>query len=98
MAVILLVAFLLGWITHWLFQKFNRVNTSNVTELDNMASALHEAEETRDAAIAQLQDREAELTAKLTQTGAELEAAMDGLGDARREVADLRNYIDKTAS
>jgi len=98
MSVILFATFLLGWAAHWLFHRFNRVNTSNVAELDGMASALHDAEETRDEAIAYMQQREAELTGQLGQTEAELRAAMDGLGDARREVAELRFYIEENSA
>jgi prophage endopeptidase len=94
MAIILFLMFLLGWGAHWLFRRFNRVDTTNVADLDHMASALHEAEETRDEAIAYLQSREAELSGKLGQTEAELAAAMDGLGEARREAAELRAYIE----
>ncbi len=93
-AVILFTAFLLGWLAHWLLQRFNRVETANVAELDHMASALHEAEEARDAALAQLEARESELMHELNQTRAELQAAMDGLGNARREAEELRAYIE----
>jgi len=98
MAVILFATFLLGWAAHWLFHKFNRVNTSNVAEIDTLASALHDAEETRDEAIAYMQQREAELVGQLGQAEAELQAAMDGLGDARREVAELRYYIEENSA
>lgn len=94
MAAILLLAFALGWGGHLLFRRFNRIDTTNVAELDNMASALHEAEETRDEAIAYMQAREAELGGLLGQTQAELKAAMDGLGDSRRESEELRAYIE----
>ena len=97
MAIILFAAFLLGWGGHVLFRRFNRVDTSNVAELDHMASALHEAEETRDEAIAYMQGREAELMGHLGQTQAELQAAMDGLGEARREAAELRAYIEENS-
>ena len=60
-----------------------------------MAQALHEAEETRDQAITYLQQREAEMTNQLSQTEAELRAAMDGLREARREAEELRGYIEK---
>ncbi len=96
-AIILFLAFLLGWTGHWLFSRFNRVATSNVAELDQMASALHEAEETRDEAIAYMQGREAELAGQQVQTEAELAAAMEGLGEARREVAELRAYIEENS-
>ncbi len=93
-AVILFTAFVLGWLAHWLVQRFNRVETANVAELDHMASALHDAEEARDAALAQLEARESELVHELNQTRAELQAAMDGLGNARREAEELRAYIE----
>ena len=60
-----------------------------------MAQALHEAEETRDQAITYLQQREAEITNQLSQTEAELRAAMDGLREARREAEELRGYIEQ---
>ena len=58
-----------------------------------MAQALHEAEETRDQAITYLQQREAEITNQLSQTEAELRAAMDGLRDARHEAEEMRSHI-----
>ena len=94
-AVILFVAFVLGWFAHWLLHKFTRVSQSDLGELDNMAQSLHEAEETRDQAITYLQQREAEMTNQLTQTEAELSAAMDGLRAARHEAEALRAYIDR---
>lgn len=94
-AVILFVAFLMGWIANWLVNRFTRVSEADVGELDKMAHALHEAEETRDQAIAYLQQREAELTNQLTKTEAELRAAMDGLRDARHEAEELRAYIER---
>ena len=42
-----------------------------------------------------MQQREAELTNKLSQTEAELEAAMDGLRDVRRESEEMRAYIER---
>ena len=98
LAAILFAAFLLGWAAHWLFFKFNRVSTSNVAGLDQMASSLHEAEETRDEALAYIAQHEVELAAQVAQTEAELQAAMDGLGDARREIAELRYYIEENSA
>jgi prophage endopeptidase len=60
-----------------------------------MAQELHEAEETRDQAITYLQQREAKLTNQLSQTEAELNAAMEGLRDARHEAEELRAYIER---
>lgn len=94
-AVILFVAFSLGWFASWLVNRFTRVTRAEIGELDRMAQALHEAEETRDQAIIYLQQRESEITNQLIQTEAELRAAMDGLRDARREAAELRDYIER---
>jgi septal ring factor EnvC (AmiA/AmiB activator) len=94
-AIILFVAFVVGWAACWLMQRLSRVSTADVAELDEMAKALHDAEETRDQAITYLQQREAELTNQLSQTEAELKAAMDGLRDARHEAEELRGYIER---
>lgn len=94
-AVILFIAFAMGWFAFWLINRFTRVTRADIGELDRMAQALHEAEETRDQAIIYLQQREAEITNQLSQTEAELRAAMDGLRDARQEAEDLRAYIEK---
>jgi len=94
-AIILFVAFMLGWFGSWLVNRFTRVTKAEVGELDKMAQALHEAEETRDQAITYLQQREAEITNQLSQTEAELRAAMDGLRDARQEAEELRGYIER---
>ncbi len=94
-AVILFVAFCVGWFASWLVNRFTRVTRADIGELDRMAQALHEAEETRDEAITYLQQREAEITNQLSQTEAELRAAMDGLRDARREAEEMRSYIER---
>jgi prophage endopeptidase len=93
-AIILFVAFVLGWFCHWLVHRFARVAQSEMGELDKMAQALHEAEEQRDQTVTYFQQREAEMTNQLSQTEAELRAAMDGLRDARRETEEMRAYIE----
>lgn len=96
-AIILFVAFVLGWLAHWLIARFSQVSSADLNEMEELARALHDAEETRDQAIAYLQQREAELTNQLSQTEAELRAAMDGLRDARHESEELRTYIERTS-
>ncbi|MDA0187388.1 hypothetical protein [Roseicyclus sp.] len=95
-AAILFVAFILGWVAHMLLSRFHQVSSADLNEMDAMAKALHDAEETRDQAIAYLQQREAELTGQLSQTEAELRAAMDGLREARQETEELRLYIERS--
>ena len=94
-AVILFVTFCLGWFSNWLIGRFTRVSAADVNELERMSQELHDAEETRDQAITYLQQREAELTNQLSQTEAELRAAMDGLRDARAETEEMRAWIAK---
>ncbi len=94
-AVVLFVAFATGWFAHWLVHRFTRVKPSDVADLDRMSQELHEAEEDRDHAITALQEHEAEFSNRLSQTQAELRAAMDGLRAARSEADDLRSHVQR---
>ena len=94
-AVVLFIAFCLGWFANWLVHRFSRVSPEDVGELDRMSQELHEAEETRDQAITYLQQREAELSNQLAQTEAELSAAMEGLREARQEAEELRVIVER---
>lgn len=94
-ATLLFVAFALGWFAYWLLHRFTRVSQADMGELDRMAQSLHEAEEERDQAVLYIEAREAELTNQLSQTEAELRAAMEGLRDARREAEEMRAYIER---
>lgn len=94
-AIILFVAFMLGWFAYWLLHKLTRINTGDLNELDRMARELHDAEESREEAITYMQQREAELTNQLQQTEAELKAAMEGLREARQEAEELRAYVER---
>ena len=92
-AIILFVAFALGWAANWLVHRFTRVRQSDLSELDQMAQALHEAELIRDQAIEYVETRERDLTNRLAQAEAELAAAMDGLREARAEAAYYRDQL-----
>ncbi|MCV2874055.1 hypothetical protein OEZ71_17295 [Defluviimonas sp. WL0050] len=94
-AIILFVAFALGWFACWLLHRLTRVTQAEMGDLEKMARELHDAEETRDKAIDFLETREAELSNQLHQSQAELRAAMDGLRDARHEAEELRAYIER---
>lgn len=96
-AIILFVAFCLGWFANWLVHRFTRVSQADMDQLERMSQDLHEAEETRDQAITYLQQREAELTNQISQTEAELAATMDGLREARYEAEQLRAHLEKMA-
>ncbi len=94
-AVILLLAFAFGWFAYWLLHRFTRVAGDDMAEVDRLAQALHEAEESRDEAILYLEQRESELMGQIAQTEAELRATMGGLRDARRETEEMRRYIER---
>ena len=97
-AIILLLAFTFGWFSYWLLHRFSRVAGGDMAEMDSLAQSLHEAEESRDQAILYLEQREAELLNQITQTDAELRAAMEGLRDARHEAEEMRGYIERMHS
>ena len=96
-AAILFVAFMAGWFAHWLISRITRVTRSDKDDLDRMAQELHRAEEERDQAVTYMQQREAELSNRMTQTEAELNAAMEGLRNARNEAEELRGYIERNS-
>ena len=97
-AVILFVAFLMGWFASWLVHRLTRVTTSEIGDLDRMAQELQEAEEARDQALSYVQNREGELENRLIQTEAELAAAMDGLRAARTEAEELREALERVTA
>jgi hypothetical protein len=94
-AVILLIAFSLGWFTYWLMHRFTRVAGGDMGEMDSLAQSLHEAEEMRDQALIYLEQRDEELMNQIIKTEAELRAAMEGLRDARHEAEEMRAYIER---
>ena len=94
-AIILLLAFAMGWFTYWLLHRFTRVAGGDMAETDRLAQSLHEAEELRDQAMVYMESREGELMNQIAQTEAELRAAMEGLRDARHEAEEMRAYIER---
>lgn len=97
-AIILFVAFALGWFAYWVLHRFNRIAGDDMGEMDRLAQSLHEAEEARDVALISLETREAELSNQIAQIEAELRAAMEGLRDARNEAEEMRAYIERMHS
>lgn len=97
-AIILFLAFLFGWFAHWLIHRFSHIGQGEMDEVDKMAQQLHEAEESRDEAIAWYQDRENQIQNQLSQTEAELRAAMEGLREARTEAEELRAYVERMSA
>lgn len=90
------LTFVLGWLLRWAYGGFNKINASDMGEIDDLANRLHEAEQAKDHAESQLKEREWELTNLLAQAEAELAAMMEGLGDARREAESLREQLGQS--
>jgi prophage endopeptidase len=89
-AFALLVSFLVGWILSRLFLSMTQNHHAVESNVNELTATLLNVEEERDNTIAYVQNREKELANQLSQVKAELNAAMDGLGSARRESAELR--------
>ena len=92
-AFALLVSFVIGWILSRLFRNINQNPHLEESDVNELTTTLLNVEEERDNTIAYVQNREKELANKLGQVKAELNAAMDGLGSARREVAELKEKL-----
>ena len=90
-----LLAVLIGWTLRWIFSRLNQSSATVAAGSNELAARLHTAEEARDAAFRERDDMVKELRNKLDQTEAELEAAMDGLGHARREAEALRAQYEQ---
>lgn len=89
-AGIFVVAVLLGWILRWGFGRVRYMSQARPGIATDMASRLHAAEQARDAAVGDRDEAIADMKNRLRETEAELTAAMDGLGNARREADNLR--------
>lgn len=94
-AIILFAAFVLGWFASWLVHRLSRVTKAEIGALESMAQDLHEAEEARDSAVAQLEEREADLVARLGSAESALKSSEDALAEAKTEIEELRAYIDR---
>lgn len=90
-AIILLVTFIFGWLARWFF---DRLNTSKPLASDEAMDRLREAEERIEEQERQFADNEAQYANAYAQLEAELDAAMTGLGDSRREAAALRQLLE----
>ena len=88
-AIVLFLAFLLGWLSRWLLQRLNMVSEKDLKDLNKISAALLEAEKDNEKA----KSRELELNKKISQLEAELEAAMDGLRGARLETEELKSSL-----
>ncbi|WOI56065.1 hypothetical protein [Palleronia sp. LCG004] len=97
-AIILFVAFALGWFANWLIHRLTRVSQADLGELDNMARLMHQAEEARDQALAYLQERESEMSDRLHEAEAELRVTRETLREAQAENSEMRDYIERVSA
>lgn len=92
-ALAFFLCFLIGWVLSRITTRISHVNVMDEKGISDLTDTLLETEEERDNTIAYVQNREKELVNQLGQVKAELSAAMDGLGAARREVAELKDKL-----
>lgn len=85
-----LAAVLLGWILRWGFTRINQASLNSPKMSNELAARAHAAEEARDEALADRDRTIADFQNRYRELEAELAAAMDGLGNARREADQLR--------
>jgi len=94
-ALAFFLCFLIGWVLSRITTRISHVNVMDEKGISDLTDTLLETEEERDNTIAYVQNREKELMNQLGQVKAELSAAMDGLGAARREVAELKDKLKR---
>jgi len=94
-ALAFFLCFLIGWVLSRITTRISHVNVMDEKGISDLTDTLLETEEERDNTIAYVQNREKELVNQLGQVKAELSAAMDGLGAARREVAELKDKLKR---
>lgn len=78
----LVVAVMVGWMLRWFVSK---MNTTGPIADDEAMGRMHEAEAAREAAEEHAADVERQARQEIARLDAELDAAMSGLGNARRE-------------
>ena len=87
----LVLAVMVGWMLRWFVSK---MNTTGPIASDEAMGRMREAEAARDAAEAQTADVERQARQEISRLEAELDAAMSGLGNARREAEAWRNEAE----
>ncbi|QHQ35936.1 hypothetical protein [Algicella marina] len=93
-ALVLFAAILTGWMLRWAFNLLNPPPPPEPIADSEWAEYAKACEAAREAAEARVAEVERTMGNQLTQTQAELTAAMEGLGDARREARDLQERLD----
>lgn len=84
LAILIYVTFAIGWTAHWLYMKYVWARDGDSIEME-LEKRIYDAEQERDAAVERLQETQAAFDSHARQSEADLEAALDELGRARRE-------------
>ncbi len=93
LSIMLFVAFLVGWLGHWLFQRLFGKHAGGASDAEVVTKELYKTAQAREEDAMSFARQQGELINELNQRSAELEAAMDGLSSARQEVAELRERL-----
>lgn len=93
-AFFLILSFVLGWLARWLFDRLNR--SAPIAGPEAM-QRMRDAEQALENREREFSATEAQYANAYAQLEAELDAAMSGLGDARRETAELRRKIEENS-
>ena len=88
-----LLAVLLGWLLRWGYTRINEASLKSPRMSNELAARALAAEEARDLAVKDRDDTIADYKNRLRETEAELAAAMEGLGAARRDAEHLRHEL-----
>ncbi|MEO0911624.1 MAG: hypothetical protein AAFY59_01325 [Pseudomonadota bacterium] len=94
-AIALFIAILIGWALRWVYNLLNPPPPPEPIADSEWAEYAKACEAARDETYAKAADMERNLTNQITQMQAELTAAMEGLGDARREARALQEQLDQ---
>ncbi len=97
-AAALFAAILIGWGLRWVYNLLNPPSPPAPVADSEWAEYAKSCEAERDVAQARVEEVERSLSNQLTQAQAELTAAMEGLGDARREAGALRDQLDQLSA
>lgn len=92
--VLLFGSYLLGFLTHWIVTRLSRVSDAEISQLDEMAEDLHQAEEERDAAKAERHRLEIRSRTEIGELRSEMATTREALLSARAEAEELRSFIE----
>ena len=88
---ILIAVFIFGWVARWLF---GRLNAFSPLASDEAMARMVEAEEALENREREFSATEAQYANAYSQLEAELEASMSGLGEARRELREIKSLAE----